>query len=932
MSAIRHVLPVLGCLLWLELGLTAAWTGTATAWAQSAAPGSADPGSADPGSAAPDAASSGAVPRVPRPEDVERPKLLQDAQPRYPAQAWAAQIETDVVVLLTLDTTGAVTEVALDNDKDVDPPGQGFAEAALLAARQLRFSPAKVAGVPTPIRIRYTFRFRIPEKETVARTPSPPAACGDAGCPIDERAPITLRGQVFERGRGKALAGVEVYILDRDEVVLTDEQGGFEINGPPGAYAFVIRPPDFYPFEAVERMEAGESLEVKYYVRRNRRARYTTIVWGSEGRAEVGRTSLVEDELRTIPGTFGDPIRVAMLMPGVVSSVSGLGYPIIRGALPGDSMYEVDGIPVPMLYHLLLGNTVVHRHFVDEMTFQPGGYGAAHGRFPGGRIAATSARVDEDPLLVADLSIIETSLFRSQRVGKSSEMVAAARYGTLGYIIEGLSANTVLRYWDYQTRLAHRFADGGRLTLTVLGAQDIAGDSDPETGDESVLRMGFHSADLRYRRSLRSDVWFTAGVQGGFEFFRPPPEEELEEGEEVDDEIEGSAGMWRFRPYLSAGYAPFSGLEFEIGGDFVYQDFDLNLLPDEDGLIYTADTGLTLGAWITAEWQHGPLIVNPSLRLDHYRYYAPNRMTDANAMAGVDTRDIETALEPRMAASYELHPRLTVKASAGLHSGPARFSFVEPPLVFGPIPAWEGPGLYWGLSRSWQFQGGITSQFPGDVEVALTGFYHDTFQPIDFSLLDKPLVADPTPCDGANFPDYPDPLDVDGRTYGAELMMRRRLGSAVFGWVSYAVSRSERTVPGMGTIPFEFDQTHVLNTVLSWEVGRNWTLGAVLHVNTGRPYTPFIIDACSGDDEEDRYFDARLGAPNAARIPTYWRIDARVQKREAFDTWFFDFYIDFFNASFRWETIDYYVDAYDGRLRPDILRLFLPTIGIRGEF
>jgi TonB family protein len=809
-------------------------------------------------------------------------------------------------VLITIDVDGTVTEVEL-----AQGAGNGFDEEALVAARKLRFTPAKVGGVPTPVKIRYTFRFRIPEKDIIAREPLPECTqdCG----PSDERKTGTITLTVFERGRGKDLEGVEVYILDQDRVILTDADGKAVIEGTPGAYAFTIRPPGFYPYEAVERIEEGENLEVKYYVRRNRRARYQTIVWGSEGRAEVARTSLREDEIRAIPGTLGDPIRVAMLLPGVSSSVSGLGYPIIRGQLPGDSMYEIDGIQVPMLYHLLFGTAVIHPRFIDEITFQPGGYSAEHGRFPGGRIAATTTKVEDEALWVADLSIIQASLLRAQKLGKESDLVVAARYGTLGYIIEGLAANTVFRYWDYQTRLSHRFSNGGKLSLTVLGVQDTAGEVDPFSGEEDVLHVGFHKADLRYRQAV-GDGWFESGVQVGSEFFRPP-----DEGED-DFEQEGEADMTSLRPYLSGGYSFDEDTELQAGADLLYQDFGLNLPADSDIFVENADTGITVGMWAALEWKLGPLVVNPSARFDHYRYDSEDSVAR------------ETAVDPRIAASYDVTKRLVVKASAGRFSGPTRFSFVEPPIVFGPIPAYEGPGLFHGLNTSWQYQAGIETKLPGDFELAVTGFYHDMYAPVDFSLIDKQLLPDDSPCDGDSRPFLVSPLDIDGRSFGGEVMLRRRLGNNVYGWTSYTLARSDRTIPDarVGTIPFDFDQTHVLNTVVSWEVGRNWTLGGVFHFNTGRARTPFHIDQCNGGDffwSEDR-----RGAPNSDRFPNYWRIDVRIQKREVFDTWYFDFYIDFFNAAFQWETVDYTFNPSTGEHEPDEVPLFVPMIGIRGEF
>ena len=838
--------------------------------------------------------------------DLERPQLLEEAQPRYPSKAWDEQIEADVVVLITVDVDGKVIEVEL-----AQPAGNGFDEESIVAARKLRFSPARVGGVATAVKIRYTFRFRIPEKDIVAREPIPECT---QNCPIDERKTGTITLTVLERGRGKKLGGVEVYILDEDRVVLTDDDGKAVIEGPPGAYAFTIRPPSFYAYDAVERIEEGENLVVKYYVRRNRRARYSTIVWGTEGRAEVARTSLQDEEIRAIPGTMGDPIRVTMLLPGVSSSVSGLGYPIIRGQLPGDSMYEIDGIPVPMLYHLLFGTAVVHPRFIDEITFQPGGYSAEHGRFPGGRIAATTMKVDDDPLWVADLSIVQTSLLRAQKIGRDSDFVVAARYGTLGYIIEGLAANTVFRYWDYQSRLTHRFSNGGKLSLTVLGVQDTAGEVDPFSGEEDVLHVGFHKADLRYRQGI-GDGWIEAGAQFGSEFFRPP-----HDGED-EFEQEGQADLKSVRPYVSGGYSFSEHAEVKGGADLLYQDFGLILPANSEIFVDNADTGITAGAWAALEWRRGPLVVNPSARVDHYRYDADTEVAR------------ETAFDPRFAASYDVTKYLTAKASAGRYSGPTRFSFVEPPIVFGPIPAYEGPGLFHGLNTAWQYQAGIETKLPGDFELALTGFYHDMYQPVDFSLIDKELLPAPNPCNGPPGNSYTQPLDIDGHSYGAELMVRRRLGSSVYGWTSYTLARSERTIP-MGassvTIPFDFDQTHVLNTVVSWEVGRNWTIGGVFHFNTGRPRTPYAVVRCGMPPNE--YFEEQRGEPNAARFPNYWRVDVRIQKREVFDTWYFDFYIDFFNAAFQWETIDYRFNYNTGEHEPETLPLFVPMIGIRGEF
>ena len=72
---------------------------------------------------------------------------------------------------------------------------------------------------------------------------------------------------------------------------------------------------------------------------------------------EPSRTvTLSRAEVRQIPGTFGDPFRALEIMPGVTPIVSGLPFFFVRGAPPGDVGYFLDGIRVPLLFHVGVGH------------------------------------------------------------------------------------------------------------------------------------------------------------------------------------------------------------------------------------------------------------------------------------------------------------------------------------------------------------------------------------------------------------------------------------------------------------------------------------------------------------------------------------------------------------------------------------------------
>ena len=198
---------------------------------------------------------------------------------------------------------------------------------------------------------------------------------------------------------------------------------------------------------------------------------------------------------------------------------------------------------------------------------------------------------------------------------------------------------------------------------------------------------------------------------------------------------------------------------------------------------------------------------------------------------------------------------------------------------------------------------------------------------LDFSLIGEDLHSQCGEDEGRDSDeDDDDPLASKGRSYGLEFVLRRQLGGSVFGWATYSLSRSERRAEGYGTMPFMFDQTHVVNTVVSWEVGRHWTLGAAYHFHTGRPYTPEYRDPAGRDPSA-----ICRGKPFSERLPDFWKLDVRIQKREVFETWYFDFYIDVLNVTFNQETVNYSVDNL-GQQKADRALFFIPMLGLRAVF
>src|SRR5262249_36734190 len=92
------------------------------------------------------------------------PKLVQFVEAVYPEAEKAAGTMADVVLQIGIADTGQVVAVAV-----LEPAGPAFDAAAVAAAKQFVFEPARVNGKAIPVKIQYKYAFTI-TKEVVKRT------------------------------------------------------------------------------------------------------------------------------------------------------------------------------------------------------------------------------------------------------------------------------------------------------------------------------------------------------------------------------------------------------------------------------------------------------------------------------------------------------------------------------------------------------------------------------------------------------------------------------------------------------------------------------------------------------------------------------------------------------------------------------------------
>ena len=575
-------------------------------------------------------------------------------------------------------------------------------------------------------------------------------------------------------------------------------------------------------------------------------------------------------ELVSTPGSLGDPYRTIESLPGVATVAWPAPIYAIRGSNPGNTGYFLDDVQVPLLFHLALGPSVIHPAFFDSMTFYPGGYPARYGRYAAGVVASqTRAPAEDRAHAVAELRLYDTGGMVSAPLPDGNGGVAAAfRYSYTGALLSLLRNDLHLSYWDYQVRADRRVRSWAMSLLLFGSGDDLAYRlDDRESERKYVLR--FHRASLRAIRSV-GEGRLVARVALGADHSTAP----------IVKNFPITADAYSILPRLS--YVRESAqVDWEVGVDGQAQ-----WLRPMSGAVEAgaSDLARTRTALLAAGYASASihatdrLSLTPGLRLDSY------------TISGVTKSD----LGPRLSARLVLDEKTWLTGSGG------RFS--QAPSLTVQIPAAENFGLaLYGLQTSWQGALGVGTRHVPGVEVEVTGYV----QRYVLTDLRDPALLNPDPL-ASDFL-----IRRDARSYGLEVMIRRPVSERLHGWISYTLSQSQRALGGV-IGPSDWDQRHILNVVLGYRLG-SYALGARGHLNTGRPVL------VSGGQAE-----------TFVRLPTFYQLDLRAERRMLFDAFTLSVYFELVNATLSREV--YQLDQQPtGELSERSLRIVLPSLGVRGE-
>lgn len=651
----------------------------------------------------------------------------------------------------------------------------------------------------------------------------------------------------------------------------------------------------------------------------------------SGNRGEPSRTAtLSRAEVREIPGAFGDPFRAIEIMPGVTPIVSGLPFFFIRGAPPGNVGYYLDGVRVPLLFHVGAGPSVIHPGLVERVDLYPGGYPARFGRFTGGIVSGETRAPADKPRGEANLRLFDVgALVETPFASGKGDVLVGGRYSYTALLLSKLSPDITLDYWDYQARVGYNLTPKDRISVFSFGAYDYLGQRTP-TETLTLFGTEFHRIDFRYDHRLDADGSLRLAVTLGADRSR------LQQDRIARDRMIGSRVEVVQRLSENA--------LFRGGADVQVDTFDVDggtrdLAGGENGVasFFPSRNDIALGARadvvldVTNRFQ-----ITPGLRADVFG-------SQGNAAAAVD---------PRFSMRTVLSDKVRLLSAFGLAH--------QPPAFVVPVPGFQPGGLRGGLQRSVQESVGVEWDLMTATTATLTLFHNGFFDMSDPLGTDQPNInsvcrpnqALPWNAIGSDRGGQPGgaplrctprlnpgvigedraggagegaesrgdqeaarALEVRtrGSAYGLELFLKRRLTSRLGGFLSYTLSRSTRAY-GRQSFVATFDRTHVANAALAYDLGRFWRAGSRVVFYTGLPQG--LDPANTGE----------------TRLPSFFRLDLRLEKRwNLGPTTWLAVVAEWMNATLNKESVSTQC-TLQGCVAQTIGPVTIPSLGLEGAF
>jgi hypothetical protein len=728
-----------------------------------------------------------------------------------------------------------------------------------------------------------------------------------------------IQGTVRDRATQELLIGVSLSVEGTNPLIgaTSDENGNFQLKVPVGSYnvkaTYIGYKPEtkfniavttgnaqIYNFELSE--ETAQLNEV--VIKENRSIKVTSV----ESPNSIQR--LTTEEIKTSPGGNFDIFKVVQTLPGVGNppTIGNRNDIIVRGGSPGENVYFLDGIEIPVINHFATqgasggSNGILNVSFIEELTLSSSAFDARYDN------ALSSVfqfkQRDGNPQRFQGnvrISGSEAALTAEGPLGKNTTFLASARRSYLQYFFQAIDLAIRPDYWDFQAKITHKINPKTTLTFIGVGAID---DFYTEPSAKSNVDNAFVIAQAPFitQWNYTNGIALKRLINNGFinvalsRNMADNSFNRFEDGDRTDESkrVLGSTSR-EIENKLRFDWNKFIGnWKFSAGGvlQFVkYENDFFNILRKEikntQGQIVQPELKITFDTKADF-WKYGAFAQLSRRFMGDRLGINFGLRTDMNSFTDDGNNPLRT-LSPRASVTYDIDKKWKLNASVGQYAKlpsytilgfqDANRNFVNRDIDY---------------TQSTHYVAGVEFIPRESTRFTLEGFYK-AYRNYPISARTGISIAN----QGADFGFIGNEevlTDGKGLAYGVEFFFQQKLYKNHFVLFSATYAVSKFSGADGKLIPSAWDNRYLISTTIGRKFKRGWEMGLKYRIAGGTPYTPFDIAASQRNFATFGEGILDYTRINTERLLPFQQFDFRIDKKAYFKRTTLDIYFDVTNA------------------------------------
>lgn len=694
----------------------------------------------------------------------------------------------------------------------------------------------------------------------------------------------TISGYIKDAKNGESLIGATVYKQGSNVGSAANEYGFYSLTLPKGEHVIAVSLIGYKTYTFSVNLD--KNISKKFELAEEGKQLDEIVVTGeAEDKniksTEMGTTKLDIKQINKIPALLGevDIVRSIQLLPGVTTVGEGASGFNVRGGNIDQNLILLDEAPVYNSSHLFGFFSVFNPDAVKDVKLIKGGIPAQYG----GRVSSIlDIRMKEGNSKKLAFtggigSIFSRFSLEAPIVKDKVSFILAGRRSYIDALVKPFLKSTNplkkadFNFYDLTAKINWRINDKNTVFASGYLGRDVFG----STGFK--FNWGNATTTLRWNHIFNSKLFMNlSGFYSNYDYLIDFKQESNNQQFNWTSNIIN----YSFKPDFT--YFANSKNTIRFGAQALLYDFspyDATGKFQNTTVIFKSDKryGVEYSAYVGNEQKVRPrLTFEYGLRVSLYNYIGKGtaysfRDTTANEQLPLDGSKkysngeiIKHYLnpEPRFSMNYTINNFSSIKASYNRMAQYIQLisnTAASTPLDVYTIASNNLKPLLADQGSVGYFRNFKDNMYETSVEV----YYKYLQNQLDYidnaNLFINPTVENQL-------------VQGLGRAYGAEFYVKKTKGK-INGWISYTLSKTERLVRGISNDNWfysRYDRTHCLNTVINYEIAKNWSISTNFVLLSGTPAT-FPNSKISIQNYNIPYNTD--GIRNNYRITPYHRLD-----------------------------------------------------------